>query len=163
MMYNHKNRIKNELQVYTVEINNTKPFEVIADYLLFTNQWLHENEKNQTKEFFKIREISQFFDEVANALVYELYLKEELEKDNLYYNLLEEIQIRLEEIDFDNWSRELFKDEEDKDIDKLKNIENNNIKTLFNVYENLDVKNILTDIEEMKTNEYINIIEENGK
>lgn len=146
-----------------VKIDNIKPFEIIADYLLFSNQWLHENLNSKSKEYYKVREISQFFDEVANALVYELYLKEELQKDNLYFDLLKEVELRLKDIDFDNWSKELFKDKEEKDITKLKEIENNNINTLINVYENLDVKNILADIQEMKTNEYIKIIEESGK
>lgn len=141
---------------------NTKPFEIISDYLLFSNQWLQENDKKQDTQYFKIREISQFFDNLANALVYELYLKEELEKDGLYYDLLQEIEVNLKDINFDDWSKELFKDEEEQDKNKLKEIESKNIEILFEVYDNLDIKNIQIDIEEMKTNEYIKIIEESG-
>lgn len=120
--------------------------QTISNYLRFSSFWLLWNKYVKTREYYKIREASQFFDVLLKALVYELHFKKELMKENVYYDLLQEVGLRVEKFDIDTW---VICKELGNNID-LNKIEQDNIKTVLNVYENLDVKNILMDIEEMK-------------
>jgi len=63
------------------QIEDTKPFEILVDYIIF----LRNLDENIDKYASNENIIKYHFEELINSLVYELYFKEELEEKNIEF------------------------------------------------------------------------------
>ena len=107
--------------------NNTKPYEILTDYLLFLNA------KEDWRE--KYKELINFFDkEISDSLIYELYFKEKIYNENKEY-LLEAISKHLKPINYDKYAKLYWKKQLNNNLTKeeekeLKELEEQNLKKL---------------------------------
>jgi len=140
----------------------TKPYETIADYLLFLNA---TEERRQ-----KLKEIIEFFDrQIADSLVYELYFKEKFHEDGLYQEqkeyLLESVSKHLKPINYDRWAELYWKKQLEGDLTKeeeeeLKKLEEENLKIIKEVFESIKAdKEVMNLIEKIKQHEWVKIVE----
>ena len=142
--------------------NNTKPYEILADYLLFLNA------KEDWRE--KYKELINFFDKgIADSLVYELYFKEKFYEDGLYLEpkeyLLEAVSKHLKPINYDRWAELYWKKQlednlTEKEEEELKQLEEENLKIIKEVYESIkDDEEINNLIKKIKSHEWVKVIE----
>jgi len=140
----------------------TKPYETIADYLLFLNA-TEERRK-------KLKEIIEFFDrKIADSLVYELYFKEKFHEDGLYPEpkeyLLEAVSKYLKSINYDRWADLYWKKQLEDSLKKeeeeeLKQLEEENLRTIIEVFEVIKAdKEVMNLIEKIKQHEWVKLIE----
>jgi len=142
-----------------------RPYEILADYLLFLNTTKERREK--------LKDTIEFFDrQIADSLVYELYFKEKFHEDGLYKqpkeHLISTVLKHLKPINYDRWAELYWKkqingnltEEEQKELEKL---EKENMKTVGEVYKALkeDVK-VKELIEKIKSHEWVKVIEGEG-
>jgi len=154
-----------QLPISQISESYYKPYEILADYLLFLNAT-----EERRQEF---KDTIEFFDrQIADSLVYELYFKEKFAEDGLYPEpkeyLLEAVSKHLKPINYDRWAELYWKkqiegnltEEEQKELEKL---EKENIKTIEEVYKALkeDVKTREL-IEKIKSHEWVKVIEDEG-
>ncbi|ACX73084.1 conserved hypothetical protein [Methanocaldococcus vulcanius M7] len=137
--------------------NNTKPYEILADYLLFLNA------KEDWRE--KYKELINFFDkEIADSLVYELYFKEKLYNEDKEY-LLNAISKHLKSINYDRWAELYWKKQlndelTEKEEEELKQLEEENLRIIIDVYEAIkDDEEINKLIKKIKSHKWVRIIE----
>jgi len=122
----------------------------------------------------KKRKISEYFKElmqIINSLVYELYFKEKFHEDGLYPEpkecLLEAISKYLKPINCDRWVELYWKKQLENNLtpeeeEKLKQLEEQNLKTIQKVYEAIkNDEEINKLIKKIKSHEWVKIIESN--
>ncbi len=135
---------------------NQQPFIHLADILLFLNQYHYDDFKSKNQENKELKEKISFFDELANCLVYELYLKEKLKM-----NLLKLIENKLKDVDYDNWIKLEFKDDlTPAEKKKKEEIEKKNLEIINKMFNELkDLKEIKNETKKIKNHEWVRIIE----
>lgn len=144
----------------------TKPYETIADYLLFLNA---TEERRQ-----KLKETIEFFDsQIADSLVYELYFKEKFVEDGLYPEpkeyLLETVSKHLKPINYDRWAELYWKKQIEGNLTKneqkeLEELERENLETIMEVFEKIkNDEEIMKLIEKIKNHRWIEILERGKK
>jgi len=136
--------------------------DILTDYMLLLNA------KEANKKKYK-NIISYFDKQVIDSLVYELYFKEKFYEDGLYPEpkeyLLETVSKHLKPINYDRWSKLYWKKQLENNLTKkeeeeFKELEENNLKTIQEVYETIrNDKEIKKSIEKIKSHEWVKIIE----
>jgi len=126
---------------------------------------------NATKERReKLKDVIEFFDrQIADSLVYELYFKEKFAEDGLYPApkgyLADAVSKHLKPINYDRWSKlywegelkENLKPEEEKE---LKDLENENLKTIIEVVKAIKADREITElIGRIKGHEWVRVVE----
>jgi hypothetical protein len=142
-------------------IKNTKPYEILVDYLLFLNA--EEDSREKYKEH-----INFFNKEIVDSLIYELYFKEKFHEDGLYSDpkeyLLEAVSKHLKPINYDRWAELYWKRQLDNNLtpeeqNELKQLEEQNLKTIQEVYEKIkNDQKIKELIKKIKSHKWIKII-----
>jgi hypothetical protein len=133
-----------------------------ADYILFLNV---TEERRQ-----KYKEIITYLDEkIVDSLIYELYFKEKFHEDELYPEpkeyLLEAVSKHLKPIDYDKyaelyWKQQLENNLTPEEEQELKQLEEQNLKTIKEVYESIKKDDEVNDlINKIKSHEWVKIIE----
>ena len=69
------------LDIPIKKIDNTKPFEILVDYIM----WLKSNKDKSINEYVDNEFIATEFEKVIDAMVYELYFEKELQNKELYF------------------------------------------------------------------------------
>ncbi|MBW9220270.1 hypothetical protein KKP89_02445 [Methanothermococcus sp. SCGC AD-155-N22] len=142
--------------------NNQQPFITLADYLLFLNA----TEDRRKKE----KELINFIDrQIIDSLVYELYFKEKFYQDKLYPEpkeyLLELISRHLKPINYDLWAelywkRELEGELNKEEENKIKELEEENLKTIKEAVKNIKKdRKISVLINKIKSHPWVKVIE----
>jgi type I restriction-modification system DNA methylase subunit len=136
--------------------SNQQPFIHLADILLFLNQYHYDNFKSINQENKELEEKIEFFDDLANCLVYELYLKEKLKT-----NLIKLVENKLKDVDYDNWIKLEFKDDlTPAERKKKEEIEKKNLKIIDKMFNELkNSKEIENEMKKIKSHEWVRIIE----
>ncbi len=136
--------------------SNQHPFIHLADILLFLNQYHYDNFKSKNQENKELEEKISFFDELANCLVYELYLKEKLKT-----NLLKLVENKLKDVDYDNWIKLEFKEDlSPAEKKKKEEIEKKNLEIIDKMFKELkNSKEIENEMKKIKNHEWVKIIE----
>ncbi|MEO9966951.1 MAG: Eco57I restriction-modification methylase domain-containing protein [Reichenbachiella sp.] len=80
--FRYKKAFMENLPLPKVTEDLQQPFEVLADYILFLNKL---GEKKPINEHVPNKHIAQVFEEVIDAMVMELYFKEEFERESLSF------------------------------------------------------------------------------
>ncbi|RKY39125.1 MAG: hypothetical protein DRP72_00470 [Candidatus Omnitrophota bacterium] len=131
-------------------------FIKLSDVLLFLNQYNYDNFKSKNQENKELEEKISFFGELANCLVYELYLKKKLRT-----NLIKLVENKLKDVDYDNWIKLEFKDDltpaEKKNKEEIEKKSLGIIDKMFNKLKNS--KEIENEIKKIKNHEWVRIIE----
>lgn len=111
------------LNIPIKNIEDTKPFETLVDYVMFLKQ--QEFNQNDDLKFAKDRLMVSFFERIIDCMVYELYFDNELHKENKYFiELLQKenlIDVQNMENKLDN-IRTIFEKLNDKNHTIKKNI-----------------------------------------
>ena len=112
---------------------------------------------------------ANFFDNLLNFVVYELYFREKFHEDGLYPEaknyLLEAVAKHLKPINYDRWAELYWKkqieglsEEEEKELEEL---EEKNLRTVEEVYEALrNDEEVQEWIEKIKSHPWVKVIEE---
>jgi len=143
-------------EIPIVRPKNKSLFENIADYLMFLFQYYNIENENLIFNDAMI----QFFYELSNGIVYELYMNEKT-----HSNLLINLENKLMPIEFDDWiygkfSNLIFKEE----LFHFKKIEKINLEKIEKVYEILIKDNMIrTNLTEIFENKWIKFIERGVK
>ncbi|OFV67330.1 MAG: hypothetical protein SCAL_001599 [Candidatus Syntrophoarchaeum caldarius] len=126
-----------------------KLYEILADRPLFLNAT--EERRN------KLKDVIEFFDrQIADNLVYELYFKEKF---------AEVVSKHLKAVNYDRWSelywkRELEGDLKPEEEKELKDLENENLKTIIEVVKAIKSdREIMELIEKIKGHEWVRLVE----
>lgn len=148
---------------------DNKANEVLS---LETNYLLFLNTTGERRT--QLKDIIEFFDhQIADSLIYELYLKEKFHEDGLYPEpkeyLLYMVSKHLKPINYDRWS-ELYwrkqlednlKPVEEKELEEL---EKDNFNTIEEIYRNLTLdKEVQKQIAIIKSHHWVKVIEDVGK
>jgi hypothetical protein len=75
----YKRKFLLNLPIPNISNEKQKIFEILADYILFLKNDLNDSEQIAN-------ELSNFFERIADFMVYGLYFKEEMVKDGSYIN-----------------------------------------------------------------------------
>jgi len=129
--------------------DQTNTLSLLAQYLLFLNSSKDKRQKN--------KEIIDFFNEVADFLLYESYFLNKLYEDPIYTKgdscLYEDIFKNLTKIPYEEWSKLYWKDRFQDNIDQkqeLKGLEEKILNTILKIYEIL--------INDTKVEEYLGVL-----
>ncbi|AEH07586.1 Eco57I restriction-modification methylase domain-containing protein [Methanothermococcus okinawensis] len=135
------------------------PFYELIHYLAFLTL------KKQKEDTDTIN----FMDIIINNLIYELYFKEKFYEDKIYNEpkeyLLEAVSKHLEPINYDKWAELYWKKQLENNLtseeeQELKQLEENNIKTVKEVYNSIkEDKEINELINKIKSHKWVKIIE----
>lgn len=142
---------------------NSRPFSIIADYLLFLNAI-----KDRREEY---KEVIEFFDkQIADSLVYELYFKEKFYEDGLYQEdkalFLEAVEKYLKKIDYDSWAKLYWKEQLEGKLSKqeqrkMKELEQENLKTILEVYNVLKSSQKVSElVSKIKSHKWVRRLED---
>jgi len=127
-------RFIKKLPIYPAKPEKQLPLVTLTDYLLFLNQYYYDRYESQKKNNPDIETIKEYFDDLANSLVFELYLGEEIGTD-----ITQLVNNRLKEINYDDWIKLEFKEDitPEEQVERSK-LEENNLRVIYDVYRNLD-------------------------
>ncbi|UJG43987.1 MAG: hypothetical protein K9W46_02110 [Candidatus Heimdallarchaeum endolithica] len=131
-------------------------FIKLANVLIFLNQYFYDKFVSKSQINKKIEEKISFFDELANCLVYELYLKEKLKTD-----LTSLIENKFEYIELDNWLKLRYNDNLSlAELKKKEEIEERNLNIIDKVFTNFkSSKEISYEMRKIKDSREVMIIE----
>ena len=68
------------LNIPIKKIEDTKPFEILVDYIIFLKSL-----SNPINEYVSNEHISSFFEEIIDAFIFELYFDAEFKDKNIYF------------------------------------------------------------------------------
>ncbi len=148
-----------------------RPFEIVADYLLFLSQLQHTKwwERLPAEEKKLTLSVFQFLDDqVANPLVYELYFRELFENEQQKHKklfLAHYIDKKVKEIDYASWCSALWNhalsDAQDEKIpSSLQQLTHSNWRLIKTVVKELKKDHRLSSyLSTLKTNTWIQKIE----
>lgn len=84
-----------EVPIKIISLENQRIFEIIADYLLFLNNYLMESDDKELKQ------IKKFYKKITDSMIYEIYFKEE----KINVNIIKILRNSIIEIEYDKWRK----------------------------------------------------------
>ncbi|MDW7776748.1 MAG: TaqI-like C-terminal specificity domain-containing protein [Methanosarcinales archaeon] len=102
-----------------------------------------------------------FYDELSNALVYELYFSSKFTADGIPTDLAAKLTPHLEPINYDRWAELEFKDQlTDEEMKEKQALEKKNLAAIEKVYQRLsNDKEIQAQIERIKAHPWVRVVE----
>lgn len=162
---------RNKLSIYPGDLSNVPikktsldkqlTFEILTNYLLFLNSTEESGNSHNS--------MINYFEEIFNKTVYELYLIENLNEDGIYPELenylLNSISDHLKQIKYDDWKNIYWKNVINHDVEDLNDeefikIKNSNLKIIKETYNALtNDDKIMNQIKKIESYEWVKRIE----
>ena len=106
------------------------------------------------------QDLIEFFDEILlNFLIFELYFKEKLLEQGFNQNLLKFVSGIIKNIKYEDWTKFLFKELNDDELEEKEELENQNLERINQMYKELKIKKFFDIIKKMSQFEWIQKIE----
>lgn len=136
-------------------------FIQISNLLLFLIQYNYDEYRSKKLPNQELQNQIQFFEKIANCLVYELYFEQKFLADKLNVCLSKLIKERIQPIEYDDWIRLHIVDEPQQEkTEKAKQLEMKNLAVIADIFSNISgSKDIKEQIEEILRHKWVTLIE----